>query len=182
MIKPTKFLALLFLTLASAQGFASKDPCPEITKESLAGEWEAVYTASNVRVFRLEFNPRGRSFLYTGISTGPSSTMSLVSELQQASVERGKVRLLFSTEEPPVKRFAQGRLPTTKGEKLLSGSGNVCGQDGGILDAELVMEPDSPTPRVWPLHFIKSVDGVSLTELLMQLHKATLPAQRPAHR
>ena len=60
-----------------------------------------------------------------------------------------------------------GKEFLTKNEELLTGTGWVCAVDAGgsgVLDVDLVMEPDSPDPKKWKLRFIKTDEGRELTD------------------
>lgn len=174
-----RYLLCLF-AIASSQSFASKDPCPPVTEISLVGVWEAVYTEDSVRVFRLEVNSNGKAILSQGIAVSPSEGIGQFSELESKSIENGEFDLIF-TQQIQAGTENNGKPHAQNGEQKLSGIGYSCGNAGGVLDAELVMGQASLFPKKWKLRFIKSVNGVSLTEHLFNLHNAALPITSRKH-
>ena len=99
------WVALIMLSAFPRTGFASKDPMPPITEDSIVGTWEAVYDEDTVRVFRLEINKNGSSMLAQGVS----HNVGLISKLEQMNIKSGKVELVFRNNMRPVTYQEKGK-------------------------------------------------------------------------
>lgn len=122
---------------------------PKVTNISINGVWEAIYAKDSVRVFRLELSANGPSTLSQGLAHG----VAYVSNLEKRKVENGEIELLFRNDEKRIVYIVDGKEYTTTGKSLIRGHGRTSDSEG-VLDVELIMEPDSPSPKVWKLSFI----------------------------
>lgn len=137
---------------------ATKDRHPPITNETLVGVWEAI-SERDIRVFRMEINKEGDSFLVFALPRG----RTVVYKLSKREVKDGEVLLEFTA------------IKKSSNVILIKGKG-VAGHDGlrdeGVIDAELIMNPDQEPPNVWKLRFIKAPHIDLLYELAVSARKA----------
>ena len=168
-MKIIKTLLVLLLILTEGIALASKDPCPQVTQETIYGVWEAIYQKDTIRVFRLELLKEGVSVLSEGGYGGYSASW-----LERMEINNGIITLRFKDDLKPVTYIDNGIKYTTTGEVLIKGSGGVCRNgegEHGAMDVQLIMEPNAPTPRVWELRFIKS-GGKTYTEQIKSMAEA----------
>ena len=153
--KTVSFLALLVFARV---GFATKDRHPPVTEETLIGVWEAI-SERDTRVYRMEINREGDSFLAYAVPHG----WSWVCKLVKKEVKDGEVFLEFKS----LKK--KSRVIRIKGEGVAGRDG---ARDEGVIVAELVMNPDQEPPNVWKLRFIKAPHIEELYGLSKSAEKA----------
>ncbi|MFC3155678.1 hypothetical protein [Gilvimarinus japonicus] len=152
---------LLTLSLASlfpGIALAGKDPCPKVSRATMNGVWEAIYTRDTVRVFRLEISEGRKVVLSQGLAHGNS----FVSHGEITSVKNGNFKINLYDDSKPLKMIDSGQKVTLAGHSLLEGKGRVCKTDtgnNGVLSAILVMEPHVPMPSTWEIRFIQFAES-----------------------
>ena len=148
---------ILLTVLGNGIVEATEEPCPKVTDETIYGIWEAIYQKDGIRVFRLELIKDGMSVLSQGLSYG----VSFSSSLKTMEIDNGNVTMKFKDSLKPVDYIYDGIEYTTTGEILIRGSGRVCKNnqnEHGVLNVQLIMEPNAPLPTLWDLRFVKCVD------------------------
>lgn len=134
-------IALAVLVLAQAV-HATKNRHPPVTNETLNGVWEAI-SERDVRVFRMDINKEGDSFLVFALPRG----RTVVYKLEKREVKDGEIFLEFRG----VKKSSN--VIHVKGKGV---AGNDGLRDEGAIDADLIMSPDQKPLNVWELRFIKA--------------------------
>jgi len=150
-----RILILILLISTNGIALATVDPCPHVTQKTIYGVWEAIYQKDTIRIFRLELSKEGVSILSQGLHHG----ISFAAWLERMEINNGIIMLRFKEDSQPFTYIDNGIEYTTTGEILIKGFGRVCGHganEHGAMDVQLIMEPNSPTPTVWELRFIKS--------------------------
>ncbi|UCB56621.1 MAG: hypothetical protein JSV30_05275 [Candidatus Omnitrophota bacterium] len=137
-----KIVILTCICLFPLSAFASAQKHPPLTNETLFGTWEAI-SERDVRIFRIEINRKGDSFLSFGMHYSRSGVYKLVKK----QVKDGEIFLEFR----PLKKNLKAIQVIGKG---------LAGHDGlreeGIINADLIMDPEALSLNVWKLKFIKT--------------------------
>lgn len=138
----TKRLAL-FVILLPLSMFATESLHPAVTSNTIYGVWQAVSERS-VRVFQLELNDSGNSYLSWAVPHGHAAAYRLT----QMSISEGAFAFTFHSVD------TNGGVDTIQVE----GTG-VAGGDGGLEEGELttrlIMNPEETPQNIWELRFVK---------------------------
>ena len=165
---------LVFITIANYT-HASKDPYPFATQENIYGIWEAIDLQQVYRVFRLELNREGTSIITEGM---PNKTYikSFAAYLTDMNLNNGKIILKFQSMDKRligIESIEDGKKYVSTGESIIEGIARVCSRSGvtsGTMDVKFILEPNSPSPRIWKLRFYK-LQNRTLVEDIIQMEK-----------
>ncbi len=138
---------------------------PPINKKTLVGTWEAI-SEGDTRVWRMEIREKGDSYL-SFASTG----LRWVYRLEKMEVKNDEVFLSFvDTKDSTEKIYVQG--------KGVAGRDGI-GKDEGVIDTELIMNPDEKPLSKWKLIFVKTPYVEELYKLSKSAEKAIREIESP---
>lgn len=174
MLNRTLFI-ILIIAIWNISAPAYKYSPPPLSSKSITGTWEGLSSDFN-RYFRMQIDIGGPSYLV--IASGMSGDLTtFVSCLQSLEVLQGKATILFKDQLKPITYIVDEMLYTTTGliKVIASGEAGEPGgplEETGYMDAEVILEPDSPNPTIYKLKFIKGKP--SLAEWVNEASQAAI--------